>query len=114
VLIEISPQTSAEPDRRFILLAGHEDLRRRKVMESSTMIRVEMSQNHPAHVFGREPELPHLRADLIIGSNERPQPPSEVRMPPGEVARLGRAGSVASVNDDQPLRGEVLVVVMQS
>ena len=68
------------------------------------MVGVEMRDDDPPHVVGREAEPAQLRTDLFLGPHPFAQAEPEVRLPGGEIAGLGRARGLAGVDDDQTLR----------
>ena len=72
-------------------------------MKAARVVGVEMGQDDPADIGGRDPEPLELRADLLVGSDPLAQPEVEERMPAREVVAIGGPGGLAGVDDDHTL-----------
>ena len=71
--------------------------------DASGVVGVQVGEDHPPHVVGREAEILDLRPDLLFGRNPFADSEPEIGVPAGEVALLGGAGRLAGVDDDEPL-----------
>ena len=67
-------------------------------MQTASMIRVQMGQDHDAHIFGANAELEQLWANLLFGGHVEPDRQPEVRMPAGKPTWLTRSGGLTRIH----------------
>src|SRR5829696_5997424 len=73
-------------------------------MEPSRVVGVQVGQHHPAHLAGIQPAIFELWTDLLLWLDSFLYAAPVVRVPAGEVARVGDAGRLPGIDDDEPFR----------
>jgi len=102
-LREVAARLTADAGRRVVFRARHQDLRRGEVRQAAGVVGVQVREHEPAHLGGRQAEGAQPLPNLLLGPDPRAHAEAEVRVPPGEIARLGRARRFAGVDDDEAL-----------
>src|SRR5215217_2059486 len=73
-------------------------------MKAPGVVRVQVGQHHPARLVGIKPAIRELRTNLLLWLDSFLYAAPVVRVPGGEVARIGNAGRLPGVDDDQTFR----------
>jgi hypothetical protein len=69
-------------------------------VDPARVVGVQVREDQPADVAGRDAQALELRADLLAGGHALAHGEAEERLPAGEVAALRGAGGLSGVDDD--------------
>src|SRR6266850_7158456 len=72
--------------------------------QAARMIAVEVSHDDLADILRRDAQLAELWPNLVGGFDIEADCETIIRMPPGQVTRLGGPGRLARIDDDDTLR----------
>ena len=99
---DVAAEAAAQARGELELGPRDEDLGGGEVVQAAGVVGVQVGHHQPADIAGADPEPFELGADLLLGLDPLAKS-ADARMPGREVARPGRAGGLAGVDDDHAL-----------